>query len=110
MSIGIDTKTGCRIAALPWPNEENDGSKILSLRMLQSGDGREASVILTTEERRAVALELAPELAHDMPAELYNEVTDLLMAYAAVNIQALYAVNKLSSRYGRGVRKTLGLD
>lgn len=101
------TETGCTVAVV---DAGRDGDAVVVLRMEQEGDGRRAEVILTRAERRQLARSLAPELAHDMPAELFNEVTSLLMKYSELNLAALFAAERMREQYGKSTRRRLGLD
>jgi hypothetical protein len=47
---------------------------------------------------------------HDMPAELYNELAERLLAAAAHDYRALLALEKLRSQYGASTRRHVGLD
>lgn len=50
----------------------------------------------------------AVELAHhDMPVDLFNEVAALLLSHP--DPKALFAVERLRSRYGASTRRALGL-
>lgn len=55
-----------------------------------------------------MASEVAEIARHDMDADLFNELAELLMTHP--HRRALFALERLRSQYGASTRRHLGLD
>lgn len=59
------------------------------------------------QERYEEELEKA---RHDMPADLFNELTEFLLRHPGGNNGGLFLLERLRSRYGASTRRAFGLD